>query len=142
MEENVFCPVNALFCVTYWNIYLYCANSKETHTLSICKHDQIFYLILYLYVESKRRTLCYSYSFTRQITLYFIILVRITMYTSVSEVHVCKNVIKIDSFQQTWLAQSVEHQTSNLRVVGSSPTVGKDFSFCILSLSTRPWQVD
>ena len=40
------------------------------------------------------------------------------------------------------LAQSVEHQTTNLRVVGSSPTVGKTFSFCILSLSTRSWQVD
>ena len=40
------------------------------------------------------------------------------------------------------VAQSVEHQTSNLRVVGSSPIVGKNFSFCILSLSTRSWQVD
>ena len=28
------------------------------------------------------------------------------------------------------------------RVVGSNPTVGKHFSFCILSLSTRTWQVD
>ena len=46
------------------------------------------------------------------------------------------------SIQQARLAQSVEHQTSNLRVVGSSPTVGKNFSFCILSIPTRSWQVD
>ena len=43
----------------------------------------------------------------------------------------------MDSSQQDRLAQSVEHQTSNLRAVGSSPTVSKNFSFCILSLSTR-----
>ena len=48
----------------------------------------------------------------------------------------------MDSFQQARLSQSVEHQTSDLRVVGSSLTVGKNFSFCILSLSTRSWQVD
>ena len=41
------------------------------------------------------------------------------------------------SIQQARLAQSIEHQTSNLRVVSSSPAVGKNFSFCILSLSTR-----
>ena len=56
--------------------------------------------------------------------------------------HVCNKVIWIDSFQQARLAQSVEHQTSNRRVVGSSPTVGKTFLFCIFSLSTRSWQVD
>ena len=60
------------------------------------------------------------------------------MYTLVSGVHVCNKVISIDSIQQARLAQSVEHQTSNIRVVGSSPTVGKNFSFCILSLSTLP----
>ena len=43
----------------------------------------------------------------------------------------------MESIQQARLAQSIEHHTSNLRVVGSSPTVGKTFSFCILSLSTR-----
>ena len=41
-----------------------------------------------------------------------------------------------------WSAQLVEHQTSNLRVEGSSPAVGKDFSFCILSFSTCSRQVD
>ena len=43
----------------------------------------------------------------------------------------------MDSIQQARLAQSVEHQTSKLRVVGSIPIVGKNFSFCILSLSTQ-----
>ena len=45
------------------------------------------------------------------------------------------------SIQQARLAQSVGHRTSNPRVVGSSPTVGKNFSFCISSLSTRSRQV-
>ena len=45
------------------------------------------------------------------------------------------------NIQQARLAQSLEHQTCNLRVVGSNPTVGKNFSFCILSLPTRSWQV-
>ena len=30
----------------------------------------------------------------------------------------------MDRIQQAWLAQSVEHQTSKLTVVGSNPTVG------------------
>ena len=48
-----------------------------------------------------------------------------------------------DTFcKQARQAQSAEHQTSDLRVVGWSPSVGKHFSFCILSLSTRSWQVD
>ena len=33
----------------------------------------------------------------------------------------------MDSIHQTRLAQSVEHQTWNLRVVGSSPIVDKEF---------------
>ena len=41
-----------------------------------------------------------------------------------------------------FVAQSKEHQARNLKVVGSSPTVGNHFSFCILSLSTRSLQVD
>ena len=39
----------------------------------------------------------------------------------------CNKAIYIDSIQQARLAQSVEHQTWDLRVVGSSPTVGKNF---------------
>ena len=49
------------------------------------------------------------------------------MYTLVSGVHVCNKVIEMDSIHQARLAQSVEHQTWNRRVVGSSPTVDKDF---------------
>ena len=45
-------------------------------------------------------------------------------------------------FDKARLYQSVEHRTTNLKVVGSSPSVGKHLSFCILSLSTRSWQVD
>ena len=33
----------------------------------------------------------------------------------------------MDCIHQAWLAQSVEHQTWNQRVVGSSPTVDKEF---------------
>ena len=40
-------------------------------------------------------------------------------------------------FIKACVAQSVEHPTSNLKVVGLSPNVGKNFSFCILSLSTQ-----
>ena len=42
---------------------------------------------------------------------------------------------------KAWVSQSVEHQTKNLKVVGST-TVGDIFSFRILSLSTRSWHVD
>ena len=34
---------------------------------------------------------------------------------------------------QARLAQSVEHETLNLRVVGSSPTLGDFFRFCSFS---------
>ena len=38
------------------------------------------------------------------------------------------------------LAQSVEHETLNLRVVGSSPTLGDTFSTILTPLSTSaPW---
>ena len=68
------------------------------------------------------------------------------MYTLVLEVHVCSEVILMDSFQKARLAQSVEYQTSDLRVVGSSPTVGKNFSFfcrfrCAPGRSTSPIQM-
>ena len=36
MKESVFSLVNVLFCVTYWNIYLYCTNSKETSKSCVC----------------------------------------------------------------------------------------------------------
>ena len=43
---------------------------------------------------------------------------------------------------QVRVAQSVEHRTTAVRAVNSNPTVGKNFSFCNLSLSTRTWYVD
>ena len=36
MQESVFCLVNVLCCVTYWNIYLYCIKSKEIHKSCAC----------------------------------------------------------------------------------------------------------
>ena len=33
------------------------------------------------------------------------------------------------SFVKAWVSQSVEHQAKNLKIVGSSPTVGIIFSF-------------
>ena len=63
-------------------------------------------------------------TFTRQNTLSFVILVFIIMYTLVSGVH---DVCNKDSIHQARLAQSVEHQTLNRRVEGSSPTVDKTF---------------
>ena len=67
------------------------------------------------------------------------------MYTLVSEVHVqCmyKGHLNKTAFNKVRVAQSVEHQTTDIRDEGPNPTVGKNFSFCILSLSTRTWQVD
>ena len=45
----------------------------------------------------------------------------------------------MDSIHQARLAQSVEHQTLNRRVVGSSPTVDKKFFILYFVAS---WQVD
>ena len=36
-KDSVFCLVNVLFCVTYWNIiHKCCTNSKETHKSCAC----------------------------------------------------------------------------------------------------------
>ena len=36
-KDSVFCLVNVLFCVTYWNIiYKCCTNSKETYKSCVC----------------------------------------------------------------------------------------------------------
>ena len=78
------------------------------------------YYIIFKYVTQNS-------TFTRQNTLSFVILVLIIMFTLVSGGHVCNKVIKMDSIHQARLAQSVEHQTWNRRVVGSSPTVDKKF---------------
>ena len=36
IKDSVFCPVNVLFCVTYWTIYKSYTNSKETRKSSAC----------------------------------------------------------------------------------------------------------
>ena len=53
-----------------------------------------------------------------------------------------KGHLNISAFNKVRENQSVEHRTTDLRAVGSNPTVGKNFLFCILSLSTRIWQVE
>ena len=45
-------------------------------------------------------------------------------------------------FVKAWVAQSVQHQATNLKVVGLSSTMGKNISFCVFSLSVRSWQVN
>ena len=46
------------------------------------------------------------------------------------------------AFIKARVAQSVEHHARILKALGSSPNVDKNFSFCILSLSTCFLQVD
>ena len=56
-----------------------------------------------------------------------------------------KRSLSKESFHQSKLDQSVEALTTNLKVVGSSTTVYKNFSFCIIFsflLSLRSLQVD
>ena len=36
IKDSVFCLVNVLFCVAYWNIYKCCTNSKETRKSCAC----------------------------------------------------------------------------------------------------------
>ena len=52
-----------------------------------------------------------------------------------------KGNLNITSFYKVRVAQSVEYRTTDLRAVVSNPTVGKHFSFCILSLSKRTMQM-
>ena len=72
-------------------------------------------------------------TYTRQNTLFFIILELKPMYTLVSVVHVCTciTVTLKGKLSQTRLAHSVEPLATNLKVVGSSQTVDKKYSFCI-----------
>ena len=141
-------------------IKLYCGNSKDSHKFYVCfqhaKRDQTFYLIWYLHVESKPRTcasLCYLYNidifqyvtlnnlqdkinplhYSRSYT---------NVYIGIESTYLYKDHLYSIAFIKVRIAQLVEHQTSHLRVVGSNPIVGKTFSFCILSLSTRYLQVD
>ena len=53
-----------------------------------------------------------------------------------------KGNLNITALIKSRVAHSVQHRTTNLKVVGLSPTVGEICLFCILSLPTRFWQVD
>ena len=67
------------------------------------------------------------------------------IYIGIGSICMYKGHLNDTGFIIARIAQSVEHQTANLSCVGLSPTVGKNcffFSFCILSPSTRFWQVD
>ena len=96
-KEQRICLVNVLFCVTYWNIYKCCTNSKETHKYCACfQHTNTakHYLSLcFLYNIHIFQYVTQNSTFTRQITHYLIILVLITRLTLVLWVHVCNNAI-------------------------------------------------
>ena len=95
-----------------------CWNQAQDMCVSLLFVQHLY--IIFQYVQ--------NITFTRQNTLSFVILILIIMYTLVSGVHdVWNKVIQMDSIHQARLAQSVEHQTLNRRVVGSSPTVDKKF---------------
>ena len=64
------------------------------------------------------------------------------VYISVGGAGLYKGHFNRTAFIKSRIAHTVEHQATYLKVVGSGSTVGKNFSFCILSLSTRSWQVD
>ena len=66
----------------------------------------------------------------------------INIYIGIESTCMYKGHLNRTAFIKANVAQSVEHQTTTLRVLGSSPTVGKTFSLYILLLSTRYWQVD
>ena len=64
------------------------------------------------------------------------------VYIGIGSTFMYKDHLSNSAFNKVRVAQSVEHRTTDLRVVGSNPTVDKNFSFCILPLLTRTWQVD
>ena len=101
-------------------------NTQVMSLLSTCKHDQTFYLIWYSHVESRHSTyasLCYlnnidifqyltqNCTFTRQITLYFISLVLLQMYTLM---------YVNSSFKQTGFNKpgQLSRQSIRLRILG------------------------
>ena len=66
-------------------------------------------------------------------------LLLISMYTLVSEVQcMYKSHFNGTAFIKARVAQSVEHRATNIKVVGSSPTVGKAFSFCFCHFRRAP----
>ena len=106
-------------------------NTGLVHLFAICTIQIYSNLQMQKYIQYSRNS-----TFTRQNTLFSIILECMPMYTLIFEVHVCIKTISIIAFNTVRVAQSTEHRTTDLRAMG------KNFSFCNLSLSTRTWQVD
>ena len=74
--------------------------------------------------------------------LYFIILELIPTDIGTGSTCMYKSHFDITAFIKVRVAQSVERHATNHKVVGSSPTVSKNFSICNLPLSTSSSQVD
>ena len=110
--------------------------SKETHKSCVCyqhaKHGpntlsgRMFNCVLH--VESKHRT-CASLCYTSNIDI-FLYDTHNTLYF---EHH--QHDFKTTDFTKARVSQSVGYQATNLKVLGSNPTVVNIFSLCILSLS-------
>ena len=141
-KKRAFCKCTIL---CYILEYIYIVQIEKRHTRTVLafnmqnttKDSSVFYLIAYLHVERKQ-DLCvsllfvqYRYTsicntkkstFTRQNTFYFTILEIVPMYTLVSEGHVTmfKCYLNSTAVNKVRVAKLVEHQTSDLRVVGSS----------------------
>ena len=64
------------------------------------------------------------------------------IYIGIGSTCMYKGHLNNSAFNKVRVARSVEHRTTDLRAVSSNRTVGKTFSFCILSLSTSTWQAD
>ena len=63
------------------------------------------------------------------------------VYIGIGSTCIHKGLLNNSAFNKVRV-ESVEYRTTDLMAVGSNPTVDKNVSFCILSLSTRTWQVD
>ena len=113
--------------------YLYMQNTT--------KHSTVVYLISYLHTESKK-DLCISLlfihrryipiynaksAFTRQNTFDLFHHSRIYTHVYIGLGRTLKGHLNSTAFNKARVAQLVDHQTSNLMVVGSSPTLGKIF---------------
>ena len=107
MKDSVFCLVNVLFCVTYWNIYINIVQIAKRHTSSVlafnmqpwpnilpglvfaCWKQAQDLCVSLLFVQYRYIPICNTKQYIyktkiMQITLYVIILVLITRYMQTS----------------------------------------------------------
>ena len=162
VERNLSCKCTVLCYILEYIYIVQITKRRISHVLAFNMHlpDQVECLVVFA-CWNQAQDLCVSLLFVQYLYIYiamsntkqyhniyqtkYAALHHSRTYNNVyilSRVHACNKVISTDNIQQARLAQSVEHQTWNLRVVSSSLTVGKNFSFCILSLLTGSWQVD